>query len=86
MQFGLYQHRDRDGMLVLVPMLQSPSAEAQEKHGPLALVGAIDADREARGIDWRSVEEELHIYGYATLPKDALSRRGARSNRGPRQS
>ena len=86
MQFGLYQRRDRGGMLVLVPMLQSPSAEAQEKHGPLALLGTIDTDREARDINWRSVEDELGLYGYATLPKDALSHRKPPSGRGPRQS
>ena len=86
MQFGMYQRRDQDGMFVLVPMLQSPSAEAQEKHGPLALVGAIDADHGARGIDWSSVKDELDIYGYATLPKQALSRRDAGAKRAPRQS
>jgi hypothetical protein len=67
-------------------MLQSPSAEAQEKHGPLALLGTIDTDREARDINWRSVEDELGLYGYATLPKDALSHRKPPSGRGPRQS
>jgi hypothetical protein len=78
MRFRMYQRRDhRDGMLVLVPMtLQAPSAEAQKKHGPLEAVGAIDADHEA-GIDWRSVKCELDIYGYATLPGNALSRQSA---------
>jgi len=77
MRFRIYQRRDQHGMLVLVPMmLQAPSAEAQEKHGPLEAVGAIDADHET-GIDWRSVKCELDIYGYATLPGNALSRQPA---------
>jgi len=86
MQLGMYQRQDQDGMLVLVPMPQSPSPEAQEKHGPLALVGAIDADHEARDIDWGSVKDELDIYGYATLPKNALSRHDTGSKRGPLRS
>jgi len=77
MRFRMYQRRDQRGMLVLVPMmLQAPSAEAQEKHGPLEAVGTIDADQEAR-IDWRSVGCELELYGYATLPAHALSRKSA---------
>jgi hypothetical protein len=81
MRFRMFQRRDQRGMLVLVPMLQAPSAEAMEKHGPLEAIGAIDAEREP-GIDWGSVRCELDIYGYATLPRDALSRPEAMRMRG----
>ena len=71
MRFGMFQRPDRCGMIVLVPMLQAPSVEAQDRHGPLESIGAVDAEHEA-GIDWGSVKYELDIYGYATLPGNAL--------------
>jgi hypothetical protein len=73
MHYRMFQRCDQHGMLVLVPMPQAPSPEAHRKHGPLEAVGAIDAERET-DIDWDSVRCELDIYGYATLPRDALSR------------
>jgi hypothetical protein len=73
MRFRMFQRTDHRGMLVLVPLLRAPSAAAQEKHGPLEAVGTVDAERET-AIDWGSVQCELDIYGYATLPRDALSR------------
>ena len=76
MRFRMYQCRDQRGMFVLVPMPQSPSPEALDRHGPLEAVGAIDAEQEA-GIDWGSVEYELDIYGYATLPRSAVSKTDA---------
>ena len=87
MRFRMYQRRDDlRGMLVLVPMmLQAPSAEAQEKHGPLEAVGAIEADHEP-AIDWGSVKCELEIYGYATLPGNALSRHSAPPTAAARRS
>ena len=80
MRSRMFQRRDQRGMLLLVPMPQVPSPEALEKHGPLEAVGAIDDEREA-GIDWGSVKYELDIYGYATLPPQALSRSNAATPR-----
>jgi len=73
MRFWMFQRHDRRGMLVLMPKLQTPSSEAQEKHGPLEAVGSVDVECEA-GIDWDSVKCELDLYGYATLPGDAVPR------------
>jgi len=76
MRFQMFQRRDQRGMLVLVPTIpHAPLTEAQGKHGPLEPAGTID-EEVAREIDWNSVRCELDIYGYATLPRNALSRVG----------
>jgi hypothetical protein len=82
MRYRMFQRRDQRGMFVLVPVTQALPREAQAKHGPLEAAGAIDAGREG-AIDWNSVRCELEIYGYATLPRRALSRSDAARPQSP---
>lgn len=62
-----------DGALVLVPDCLVASRDAQARHGPLVLIGRLDASQHPDAEVWHRVLSDIDRQSYAVVRSSARS-------------
>lgn len=63
-------YRRPDGAVLLVPDCLLASRDAQQRHGPLLLIGRVDADPGRECELWHRVLDDIDRQSYAVVRRD----------------